>query len=123
LAPKSSTITSPTHYTFGTRQVWDWIVDVIVHYESDEGYHVGNVFKYLCRAPLKGNKVKDLKKAREYITNLIERIEAKEAQKHLVDEFLGHAAPIERRREEFDDEYPEPADLYDPWNTKGKSNA
>lgn len=34
-------------------------------------YHAGNVVKYLCRAPHKGNEVQDLEKAETYLRRLI----------------------------------------------------
>lgn len=38
------------------------------------GYLLGNVLKYLARAPLKGDKLNDLRKAQHYLERLIEDV-------------------------------------------------
>jgi hypothetical protein len=40
---------------------------------NDLGYLEGNVIKYVCRYPYKGQAMKDLLKARDYIDHLIEK--------------------------------------------------
>jgi hypothetical protein len=42
-------VNHPKHYTMGKVEVLDFIED------QGLGYHAGNVVKYLCRAPHKGN--------------------------------------------------------------------
>jgi len=56
---------SPTHYTRGNIEVWDFIRD------QDLNYHLGNAIKYICRAGYKSSesKEKDLKKAIHYLEN------------------------------------------------------
>ena len=56
---------SPTHYTRGSIEVWDFIRD------QDLNYHLGNAIKYICRAGFKGDntKTQDLKKAIHYLEN------------------------------------------------------
>tara|TARA_R100001198_G_scaffold30023_1_gene15745 strand:+ start:438 stop:737 length:300 start_codon:yes stop_codon:yes gene_type:complete len=56
---------SPTHYTRGSIEVWDFIRD------QDLNYHLGNAIKYICRAGFKGDntKTEDLKKAIHYLEN------------------------------------------------------
>ena len=56
---------SPSHYTRGSIEVWDFIRD------QELNYHLGNAVKYICRAGFKGEdtKVKDLKKAIHYLEN------------------------------------------------------
>jgi hypothetical protein len=56
---------SPSHYTRGSIEVWDFIRD------QDLNYHLGNAIKYICRAGYKSSesKEKDLKKAIHYLEN------------------------------------------------------
>ena len=56
---------SPSHYTRGTIEVWDFIRD------QELNYHLGNAIKYICRAGFKSNntKTQDLKKAIHYLEN------------------------------------------------------
>jgi hypothetical protein len=57
---------SPSHYTRGNVEVWDFIRD------QDLNYHLGNAIKYICRAGYKDSKVDDLKKAIHYLENELE---------------------------------------------------
>ena len=54
---------SPSYYTRGSIEVWDFIRD------QQLNYHLGNAVKYICRAGYKDSKVDDLKKAIHYLTN------------------------------------------------------
>ena len=56
---------SPSHYTRGSIEVWDFIRD------QDLNYHLGNAIKYICRAGYKSpsTKKEDLKKAIHYLEN------------------------------------------------------
>ncbi len=56
---------SPSYYTRGTIEVWDFIRD------QQLPYHLGNAIKYVCRAGYKGSstKTQDLKKAIHYLEN------------------------------------------------------
>ena len=56
---------SPSHYTRGSIEVWDFIRD------QELNYHLGNAIKYICRAGFKGDntKAQDLKKAIHYLEN------------------------------------------------------
>ena len=54
---------SPSYYTRGSIEVWDFIRD------QELNYHLGNAVKYICRAGHKDSKVEDLKKAIHYLTN------------------------------------------------------
>ena len=56
---------SPSHYTRGSIEVWDFIRD------QQLNYHLGNAIKYICRAGFKGDntKAQDLKKAIHYLEN------------------------------------------------------
>lgn len=80
LAPRRTTITvnpngvtdvNPSHYGFpGGVQV----IDITKHLD----FLSGNVVKYVCRAGRKGDRVTDLKKAKQYLDWLIEREEQNE---------------------------------------------
>ena len=54
---------SPTHYTQGKIEVWDFIRD------QGLNYHLGNAIKYICRADYKGSRTQDLQKAIHYLEN------------------------------------------------------
>ena len=56
---------SPSHYTRGSIEVWDFIRD------QELNYHLGNAIKYICRAGFKSDntKAQDLKKAIHYLEN------------------------------------------------------
>ena len=56
---------SPSYYTRGNIEVWDFIRD------QELNYHLGNAIKYICRAGYKGatTKTQDLKKAIHYLEN------------------------------------------------------
>ena len=56
----------PSHYTTGEMETWDAIHGLGL------GYLAGNVVKYLCRYPHKGEKNVDLLKARAYLDKLIQ---------------------------------------------------
>ena len=56
---------SPSHYTRGSIEVWDFIRD------QQLNYHLGNAIKYICRAGFKSThtEIEDLKKAIHYLEN------------------------------------------------------
>jgi len=54
---------SPTYYTRGKIEVWDFIRD------QNLNYHLGCAIKYICRAGHKDCKEADLKKAIHYLEN------------------------------------------------------
>ena len=58
-------VTSPSYYTRGSVEVWDFIRD------QELNYHLGNAIKYICRAGFKSPETKsqDLKKAIVYLEN------------------------------------------------------
>lgn len=64
-------VNSPDHYTAGGIETIDFI-------EAKQlGYHLGNVVKYVSRAPHKGRQLEDLKKAQWYLDREIDRLEGK----------------------------------------------
>ena len=70
--PKPKTpddVNHPEHYTLGQIEVYDFIS------AWELSFAEGNVVKYTVRAPYKGSRLKDLKKARWYIDQLIKAAE------------------------------------------------
>lgn len=59
----------PSHYNAHNIEVIDFIQD------WELNFCLGNVVKYICRAPYKGTQLEDLKKAREYLDFEIIRLE------------------------------------------------
>ena len=59
-------VNHPRHYTFGGIEV----IDAIEAWGC--GFHLGNVVKYVVRAPHKGCYLEDLRKARWYLDRQIE---------------------------------------------------
>ena len=59
---------SPTHYTRGSIEVWDFIRD------QGLNYHLGNAIKYICRAGYKDDITQDLRKAIHYLENELQHV-------------------------------------------------
>ena len=66
-----SKIYKPFHYTQDNIEVIEFIEQVVQHYPPTEAYHIGNVLKYIARAPHKGNYIADLEKAENYLHRAI----------------------------------------------------
>jgi len=66
-------INSPKHYTQGRIETIDVIEDIIQFYDPVEAYMVGEIIRYLARAPHKGRMRIDLKKAQWYMNRLAGR--------------------------------------------------
>jgi hypothetical protein len=64
-------VNSPLHYNYGKVETIDYIMQVCALYPGHQAALVANVIKYVSRAPLKGDKEKDLKKAQWYLNKLI----------------------------------------------------
>ena len=60
-----ATINHPKHYNAGRFEVIDVIED------WGFGFHLGNVVKYLARAPHKSDELEDLKKAEWYLSRYV----------------------------------------------------
>ena len=58
-------VNHPKHYTVFEPEV----IEIIERYRL--GYHLGNVLKYLLRAPYKGEEKEDLEKAKWYLDRYI----------------------------------------------------
>ena len=55
------------HYKQGEIEAIEFIEQTVKHYPSEQAYLIGNVIKYLARAPHKGTKEIDLLKAENYL--------------------------------------------------------
>lgn len=64
-------VNHPPHYIKGAFETLDVIEDVVQFYEGSDAWSVGNVLRYVSRAPHKGNFVQDLQKAKFYMDNLL----------------------------------------------------
>ena len=63
------TVNHPSHYTYGTIEVIDYIED------KGFNYNLGNAIKYVSRAGHKFNAIEDLQKAVWYINREISRLQ------------------------------------------------
>src|SRR5699024_10464511 len=72
--PTTDNVTSPSHYNQGDIETIDYINQIVQAYNGRAGYHVGNVIKYVSRAPHKNGK-EDLEKAKVYLEWAIEHFE------------------------------------------------
>lgn len=89
----SITVGETPHYNFGEIEVLEVIEDWRL------GFKLGNVLKYVARAPFKGDAVGDLKKAKEYLVRSINRSEEFETylqlrQRHCWDKYPLEAVVI-----------------------------
>lgn len=74
---KDDKVNSPKHYNFGNIEVIDFIHQVVKNYPGHLAYSIGNVIKYVARAPFK-NGLEDLKKAEWYLKDVINHWEDKD---------------------------------------------
>lgn len=70
----SDNVNHPPHYTQGKVETIDAITSVIVGYDAVSAYCLGNVVKYIARAPFKDNAHEDLRKARWYFDRALEEM-------------------------------------------------
>ena len=72
---KKDVVNHPSHYNYGKIEVIDYINQVSSGYKKGYiAYCIGNVIKYVSRAPFK-NGLEDLKKAAWYLQSAIEKYE------------------------------------------------
>ena len=87
---------SPSHYTRGSIEVWDFIRD------QELNYHLGNAIKYICRAGYKSTatKTEDLKKAIHYLENELQHttLQVEEPERS------SNRIPFRVRRPEWDEQ-------------------
>lgn len=67
-------VNHPAHYNAHSIEVIDFIDDWGL------SFSIGNVVKYVCRAPYKGTEMEDLEKAKWYLEHEIERIKRTNVQ-------------------------------------------
>lgn len=70
----SDSVNHPSHYTEGGIETIDFITAKKLDYE------LGNVIKYVSRAPYKGRYIEDLKKAQWYLSHKIQQVEVEQAK-------------------------------------------
>lgn len=68
-AANCDNVNHPSHYTYGSIEVIDYIED------KGFNYNLGNAIKYISRAGHKLNTIEDLRKAVWYINREIQRLE------------------------------------------------
>lgn len=71
----SDKINHPDHYTAGSIEVYDFIE------AWNLDFTIGNVVKYVARAPYKGTQLDDLRKAKWYLEKAIEKEERRIAER------------------------------------------
>lgn len=73
----NSAVNHPSHYRgVNGLEVFEVMDNFLPKYENAiDGYLVGNILKYVLRAPCKGKMLEDLKKAKVHLDLLIERLE------------------------------------------------
>jgi len=64
-----------THYAQLRVQPWDVLPEWLEGWSPYQAYLVGNAVKYLARAPRKGARLVDARKARHYLDELIRTLE------------------------------------------------
>lgn len=74
VAERADLVNKPLHYNYGKVETIDYIMQVCALYPGHQAALVANVVKYVSRAPLKGDKEKDLKKAQWYLNKLIDSL-------------------------------------------------
>lgn len=73
---KDDMVNHPSHYTSGGVECIDAITAALSKYDDPvDAWLVGQVIKYLWRAPLKGKYKEDIKKAQFYLNRLVEKID------------------------------------------------
>jgi Protein of unknwon function (DUF3310) len=70
-------VNHPSHYNQGDIETIEFVDQTCLGYPGDEASSIGEAIKYVARAPFKGKKIKDLKKARWYLDHAIELAEGK----------------------------------------------
>lgn len=73
---ESNNVNHPEHYTKGGTEVIDVIEYLTSKYPPSIRYSLGNVIKYICRAPYKGKEGEDLNKGHWYLSRCMSDITA-----------------------------------------------
>lgn len=78
--PINDPVNHPVHYTSGGIECIDAIEAALSSYKNPHhAWLVGQIIKYLWRAPLKENYKEDIFKAKFYLDNLANRFTVKES--------------------------------------------
>lgn len=72
---ESDVVKNPDHYTFRGRECSDIIATMTATSNGKIAYYEGAICKYMYRYPMKGEPIKDLMKARQYIDMLIRELQ------------------------------------------------
>lgn len=72
---ESDVVKNPDHYTFRGRECSDIISTMTATSNGKIAYYEGAICKYMYRYPMKGEPIKDLMKARQYIDMLIRELQ------------------------------------------------
>ena len=75
-------VNKPAHYTKGNFEAIDVIQDVVQFYDPTEAWLIGQVLKYIMRAPHKGAKLEDIKKAQWYLNRVVTACQMHTEQPH-----------------------------------------
>lgn len=67
----------------------DECIEVIEHYEELRGFHLGNVFKYVWRAGIEGEPLRDLQTAKFYVERFSMKMEPTAKEWFFVDRVTG----------------------------------
>lgn len=82
LRDKNAQVNHPNHYETANFETIDVITDVVKNYPGDVAFAIGNVIKYIFRAPIKSGtqrgQVIDLQKAQFYLNKAVELAELHE---------------------------------------------
>lgn len=68
-------VNKPDHYKMYTQETYDKINELGKYYPSEVMFGVGNIQKYLDRAPFKGKMIEDLKKLIANAERVVETLE------------------------------------------------
>lgn len=78
---KAEAVNHPSHYTSGKIECIDAIECAVDSYDDPKAaFLVGQVIKYLWRAPLKGAYRQDIEKAQWYLNRLVDQFNEKEGE-------------------------------------------
>lgn len=80
MAKEKERVNHPDHYNSGGIETIDYVDQITKDYPGDEASSIGEVIKYVSRAPLKNNKLEDLEKAAWYLHHAIKLVKRKEAK-------------------------------------------
>ena len=91
-APKHRQV-GGSHYVYLKTQPWDVLPEWLEGWSPFHAFLVGNVVKYIARAPRKGARLDDARKAQHYLEELIRRLEDEAAAKEAAAAAAAAASP------------------------------